>query len=421
MGDHLRSWRAIALAAGLLALASLGLPIRASAEDFSAIDRHARAAPPSAERSVRSLAQYLSDSAHNDRERARAVFTWIATNITYDLSCLKDPPSATSVLKERRAVCAGYAALFRALADAAGLQAVIIRGEAKGLAPGAARSSDGLFYHDWNAVKMDGRWMLVDCSWGAGRLNERGRFVARFDDHYFLAPPEMLVYDHLPQEAKWQLLEHPLSRQEFLRQAEVHPDFFDYDLRLVSHPQGYIEAVGPVTITIGAPPDVNLMASLLRNGVELPEGHTFAQRGPQGYQIRAILPKPGDYRLRVHARRSDSDDEHYLSVVDYHIHAVAGDNSTFPKLYLSFQERGCVIQEPLSGLLRAGRPVEFRLSAPDAEDVLVLCNRSATHLASHGEGVFAGTVTLEPGEAVVFARYPGETRHVGLLRYVVKR
>jgi hypothetical protein len=375
---------------------------------------------------VQSLADYLGGCGQTDREKARAIFSWVADNVVYDGSRLGERPDAGAVLKGRRAVCAGYAALFEALAEAAGLEAVIIYGEARGRGPEAARTPDGLFNHDWNAVKIEDEWGLVDCAWGAGRLDEGGRFTARFDGHYFLAPPEQFAYDHLPNDPKWQLLDRPRSRQDFLRQVEVHPAFFDCGLRLASHREGYVEVHGRVSITIDAPQDVNLMASLHRNGVELKEGHTFAQRGPTGYQIQAVFPKTGDYILRVHARRSGasvacgSEDQQYDCALEYRVHATESDASTFPKMYLSFQEERCVLEEPLSAVLRAGRPVGFRLVAPEAEEALVFCNGSAERLASEGGGVFSGTVTLEAGDAIVFARYPGANKHVALLGYVVK-
>jgi transglutaminase/protease-like cytokinesis protein 3 len=404
----------------LAALLAVSAALWADAGDYAAIDRHARAAPPEVERSVTALARYLTEPTQDDSSRARAIFTWIATNISYDVSRLGKMPDANSVVRDRRAVCAGYAVLFNALAEAAGLEAVIIYGEARGRGPAAARTSDGLFNHDWNAVKIGGEWRLVDCAWGAGQLDERGRFRPRFRDHYFLAPPELLIYDHLPKDQKWQLLPRPLSRQEFLRQVEVHPAFFDYQIRLLSHTQGRIEAGCRVSISLGAPPGVNLMASLHHGNIELAEGYTFAQRSEGGYQIQAVFPKAGNYVVKVHARRQDSEEQGYDCALEYRVHATAADASTFPKMYLSFQEENCLLGEPLSSTLPAHRPVRFSLTAPEAEEVLVFCDGSAARLAHQDNGAFSGSVTLEPGEAIVFAKYPGQTKHLALLKYRVE-
>ncbi|MFB3880770.1 MAG: transglutaminase domain-containing protein [Armatimonadota bacterium] len=410
-----RLWLAAAFSIALLGT------IAAADSDFTDVDRRALAAPRSAERSVSALAAYLSDCGRSDRDTARAIFTWTAYNVVYDTSLVGAKAEASSVLRQRRAVCAGYAVLFKALAEAAGLEAVVIYGEARGRGPAAARSRDGMYNHDWNAVKLDGEWRLVDCAWGAGHLDERGRFIQQFEDHYFLTPPEQFARDHFPNDSKWQLLDHPLSRRGFLRQADVRPAFFEYGLRLASHAEKYIEASSRLSVTIGAPREVNLMASLHRNGVELQEGYTFAQRKDDGYEIQTVFPKRGDYLLRVHARRAGSEDQSYDCAVEYRVHAGGAEASVFPKIFLSFQEGNCSLDRPLTGPLRAGKPVAFRLTAPGADDVLVLCNGSAKRLGAEGGGVFEATLTLDAGDAIVFARYPGQTSHLALLQYKVRR
>ncbi|HPS92175.1 MAG TPA: hypothetical protein PKV33_08465, partial [Methanothrix sp.] len=48
---------------------------------YEKIDLHALNAPTSAEATIGSLATYLIEPAKNDREKARAIFRWIAENI----------------------------------------------------------------------------------------------------------------------------------------------------------------------------------------------------------------------------------------------------------------------------------------------------------------------------------------------------
>ncbi len=396
-------------------------PVALCAEtDFAAIDAHARSAPPSVSRSIDSVAAYLTAPAQDDRERARALFTWIAVNVNYDSSLLGKPPDPEVVLEKRRAVCAGYAALFKALAEAAGLEAQIIHGYAKGTGPEAAIESDGLLTHDWNAVRIDGEWTLLDCTWGAGRLDEQYRFRKRFTEHYFLTSPEMLVYDHFPLDDKWQLLRAPISKGEFLARAWVQPAFFEHDLRLVSHGRSKIEADDSLAIVIGAPEDTLVLASMSQNGWGLEEGHTFAQRGPDGFVIRAAFPAPGNYVLRIFARRRNARTQEYESAVDYIVRAKRSTDRIFPKMYVSFQERGCYLTSPISGILKADAPVEFRVRIPGAEDVVVGVNGLARHLGRAGDGAFAGKVVVERGQAAVFGRFPGSKRYEGLLLYEVR-
>ncbi len=385
--------------------------------DYSSIDAHAKAAPDSAASSLITLSNYLTKDLRTDREKARALFRWITENITYDVSLFGKPPDPQQALKQRRAVCAGYASLFKALAETSGLTAVIIHGEAKGLGPKQAITSDGLLIHDWNAVKLDGVWYLLDCTWGAGRLDERFRFVPKFNEHYFLTPPEMLIYDHFPKEARWQLLPSPITRADFLKRVSVKSAFFENDLRLISHPYARITCDGRLTVEIGAPPETIVVGSVIRNGRDL-TARAFSQRERDGFSITASFPSKGSYLLRIFARKRDSQIEEYDLAAEYQIEAWASDQHVFPKMFLSFQERNCHLDRPLSGVLQAGSE-QFTLCAPGAEEVVVQVNQAVYHLIAEGD-YFSGVVNLEPGAVMVFARFPGNRKHEALLRYDVK-
>ncbi|MBN1458181.1 MAG: hypothetical protein JXA57_01505 [Armatimonadetes bacterium] len=386
---------------------------------YAAIDAHAEAAPPRATTSVQALADYLVKPTDTDREKARAIFTWIAKHIAYDISCYGEPPDAENVLTTRRAVCAGYAKLFAALADAAGLEAVIVHGDAKGTGPPAAIDADGLLNHDWNAVRIADQWHLIDCTWGAGYLDRYERFVREFRDHYFVTPPHLFAYDHLPSDDQWQLLHSPVTKTVFLAQARVQPAFFRYGLRFRSHTLGEIQAQGSLTVTLDAPADTILVAELYQYGAALDERQAFAQREADRFAIHVLLPTAGDYVLRVYARTRNSLDVEYDSAVEYEVHNTKAGTGRFPKMYGSFQERQCYLTGPLSGALPQGE-VDFSLRVPGAEDVRVVVNGLSRPLTRTSGDAFSGTVNVEPGIAVVYARFPGQTRYDGLLRYAVR-
>jgi len=411
--------RTIALLLVILLTASVAAA-STSSRDFAAIDAHARSAPESAARSIESVADYLTKSSRDDREKARAIFCWIAHNITYDISFLGKTPNPQTTLERRRAVCAGYAALFQALAEAAGLKAEIIHGSSKGPGPAAAIGPDGLLNHDWNAVQIDGTWGLVDCTWGAGRLDERGRFSKRYTDHYFLTPPELFAYDHFPDEPRWQLLDPPLPKETYLRRVKVQPAFFECGLRLLTHGEARIDAGSSLSVRLGAPAETLVVAALSQNGADLTDGYTFAQRAEGGFTIDVVFPAAGDYTLTVFARARGDAGSQYDSAIEYSVHARSGTDRVFPKMYASFQERDCHLEAPFDGVLHAGEAVEFRARVPGAEDVAVRVKGLAQHLSARGDDVFSGSVLPEQGQATLFARFPGRTKYEGLVQYQVR-
>lgn len=189
------------------------------------------ALPPEHETSIESVAAYLVQQEADPVQRVKALHDYVADRVAYDVPALRSgqfpPQDARSVFERRTAVCAGSAALLAALGEAAGVEIVVVVGD--------ARDSDGLFDgtgHAWNAINLEGRWYLADPTWDAGHV-EGDTFTKEYESMYFLTPPEVFVADHMPDDPKWQLLETPLSQGDFIRQPHLRPDFAALDLELV--------------------------------------------------------------------------------------------------------------------------------------------------------------------------------------------
>lgn len=191
-----------------------------SAQDYAHIDRYALNAPKSATVSIDKLAAYLSGSgspAQSDEERLRAIYAWITQNIAYadstDGSEIWSTPAdirrqrAESVLRNRTAVCLGYANLFRALAVEAGIPCEVVSGIVKKKDGGIARLG-----HAWPVAKVGRQWKLFDPTWGIPSATGMRGII---DNRYFMSPPEVFVLEHLPDDPVWQLLENPVSEQRF--------------------------------------------------------------------------------------------------------------------------------------------------------------------------------------------------------------
>jgi hypothetical protein len=200
------------------------------ADRFSIIDEHALRAGPEHERTIDSLASYLVEPALDDLEKTRAIYRWITDRIAYDvpnylagrttdIDC-----SPEAVLSTRRSICEGYASLFLAISKKAGLEAVKVIGYAKGYGNEPGTTIDRT-NHAWNAVKIAGRWYLLDSTWGAGGI-EKDHFKKRFEDYYFLVAPEHLIFSHFPEKNRWQLLEPTIPRETFENAPRVDRELF---------------------------------------------------------------------------------------------------------------------------------------------------------------------------------------------------
>jgi hypothetical protein len=127
----------------------------------------------------RGVAESVTDGM-SDRDKAWELDKWLASQAAYDYDALpavkglgfsstvdqrkevfaEFPYNQTAygVMVYGKGVCASYAQAYKALLDAAGVEAVVVVGETLEV-PGA---------HAWNKVKMDGNWLMVDPTWSDG-------------------------------------------------------------------------------------------------------------------------------------------------------------------------------------------------------------------------------------------------------------
>jgi len=326
--------------------------------------------------------------------------------------------SADQVLKKRISVCQGYAILFEELGKNAGLEVMTIPGFAKGYSyiPGG---NDNESNHAWNAVKIDGEWELVDATWGAGYIDESGKYTRRLENHYFMTEPEELIYTHLPEDKKWQLMRNPISKSNFLMLAGLKPSFFKYGLKIVSHRESIITTGKFVNVELQTPDDVSIIGSILKNDVELEKTMVFSQFRNGKYSINAIFPERGKYTLRIFAARGRQ--ETYDWVLDYTVvaSAGAGNNASFPLAYGDFRYRQAYLHSPMEGRLIPGKTYDFGIEVPGAEDVVLFLGEKHNRLERAGgsAGMFSGRIKAGWEEIRIGAKFPGNDMYEILLKY----
>lgn len=229
-------------------------PINAAEPDWTSFAGKEKLNAPTIEK----LADQLTADLNSDLDKAAVFYYWITHNVAYDMKvsnkALKKENSrqlytADQVEKmkeaqvqlafqKKRGICQNYARLFRRMAEAVGLEAEFVTGHSRANAMRPGSLGNG---HAWNAVKIDGKWGLVDATWGAGSIDDKGRFQQKFRPEYFLPTAASLAYSHLPDQDDWQLLGTPISKKEFLNQPATGPDFLHYGISALSHPKARIE------------------------------------------------------------------------------------------------------------------------------------------------------------------------------------
>ena len=121
--------------------------------------------------------------------------------------------------------------------------------------------------------------------------------------------------------------------------------------------------------------------------------------------------------MKAYAKRKD-DPGKYNSVLEYRINAASGGGDGFPVAFGKFSQTGAYLYEPLEGKLVAGSSYLFRIRAPGARNVSVVCGKEWTHLSSRGGDLFEGNATVSGDSVGVFGKFQGAGWD-GLVRYIV--
>ncbi|MWW26820.1 transglutaminase domain-containing protein [Algibacter lectus] len=218
-----------------------------SQSDFTKIDEYARSIIYNSDKP---LAKELTKNLKTDLEKVRSIFVWITDNIKYDVKRFRNPElyskskdSTTDIIKNtldtNMAVCGGYAKLFKSLCDDAGIECVYIVGLSRQYLE--SNEEKTVPDHAWNAVKINGKWFLLDTTWASGTVFGN-RFEKAFDEYWFLTNPKEFFYSHYPTEQKWTLLNEKYNREKFYDlPATISHNLFTQGITVINPENGTIK------------------------------------------------------------------------------------------------------------------------------------------------------------------------------------
>lgn len=214
-------------------------PWPATPEDLSFVD----------EASIETVGKSIAARESDPFRRVKLLHDWVVTRLRYDVPALtaakRPPQDAPSVFVARTGVCEGYARLMVALGKATGDDIMYLVGDVREESGEAAPVG-----HAWNAVQLKGQWYLIDATWD-DPVTKDGADVYRTD--YLFIPPSLAIFDHRPEQERWQLLAQPLGRGDFLRQPLARPSLAREGLTLVSPERSTVEVDGPLQLELSNP------------------------------------------------------------------------------------------------------------------------------------------------------------------------
>ena len=206
----------------LLIAASLFYPDKAlanSASKFITVDGHkeyykvpSTSKPKISEThySYKKVAAALTRDCTTDYEKICAINSWISRNIEYDTTY--SIRTADECFDKRKGVCQGYCELFYRIAEAAGVNVEIIVGISRSI---TGEMNSGR--HAWIfAYTRPFYGIFVDPTWDAGTVSNNEFKYSEVHGYWFNVDPEWMILNHFPDDESCQLLQQPLTKDEFL-------------------------------------------------------------------------------------------------------------------------------------------------------------------------------------------------------------
>ncbi|MBA4319559.1 MAG: hypothetical protein C0412_14250, partial [Flavobacterium sp.] len=207
------------------------------------------------------LVELVNKDFSRSDEKARAVFRWVTTNVSYDVALaesmnyvsknafsyktekereIKDKKFkldlVSSTMNTKKTVCHGYAALMEYLFLKLGLESTIVFGNLRA-DPSQIGEMPDVTNHAWNVVKIDNIWHFVDATLAAGFVSSKTNlFKFYFNDAYFFTNPERFFLNHYPTDEKWLFVAK--SKKDFAPLPVFFGGYFQYNYEIIKPESG---------------------------------------------------------------------------------------------------------------------------------------------------------------------------------------
>jgi len=247
----------------------LSTTLTIQSQSFKNVDDKVRSYPKNIV-SAEQLATQIEHDFSSDTDKVRALFVWLTTNITYDLEKfykgetkinfsyanqqdLQNKIDAvnihtvTETMKTKTAVCEGYAQTFKKVSELLKIPSLFITGYSKASINDIGKKPK-MEDHAWNAVRIDGKWHLIDATWGAG-VAENKKWKPIFNDFYFFTNPDEFLLTHLPTEIGLSFTDTKINVTDFYKTPMYSNAYFKNGLQLISPLEGKLTLASNTSIS----------------------------------------------------------------------------------------------------------------------------------------------------------------------------
>ncbi|CAF5109891.1 unnamed protein product [Rotaria sp. Silwood1] len=221
----------------------------------------------------------------------------------------------------------------------------------------------------------------MESTWGTGHLDSAGQFRRKLSSYYFLPRPNEMIYHHLPENEKWQLLRTPIKMAQYLQMPKLRPIYFDLQMELISpRNQAHVDLLpgkSYALILLRTPSDVQLMADLKLNNRKIDGSHYIMfDKRKKLYRCYFAPTETGKHTINFFAKRGDSDIGEYSSALDFKLDVKQKLKTivSFPKTWKNFFDLGLEVISPqnthLIKLIDGASHAQILIKAPEDVELL---------------------------------------------------
>jgi transglutaminase/protease-like cytokinesis protein 3 len=233
----------------LLILVNTHAIAQKSIEDFKVVDEYVKSLGTLDTLNMGTISYIVTKKFPDAKDKARAIFDWIAYNISFDCRGAKkngnEKNNAEDVLKFRKATASGYAALFQDMCSVVKIRCLTVDGYLKNNTEQFNEKPDE-FNHTWNVIQLGESpetWFYVDPTLGSGITDEKLTvFTKEYNDAYFFADKIIFNYQHLPDNKAWLLGPGTKSSSNFFSMPLVKNAAYEFSVTNFLPDNGYIKA-----------------------------------------------------------------------------------------------------------------------------------------------------------------------------------
>ena len=352
----------------------------------------------------------------NEESKAFLVYCWLAKNIKYYIGSMPDN-TPKGALQKRITQCSGYARLFKEVLKIFKIKSVLVHGIGRTYNLSLKPHREN---HEWNAIKLNGKYYLCEVTWGAGKV-ENNKFIKAYNTFYFCCPPELFINTHFPSKdlSQWMLLDKKITQEQFENLLYKDKFFFNYNFCDIQPNEGIVKLKNKNDIEIKFTNSNNVKQLRLSCKVfyeqKLSENISYIEKFDNHFIINLIFNKKGNYNVLYFATdKSGTVNSDLIARQQFSVMSDTKIIKQFPTVF-TFPDELHIIEPKYNNLPR-NKEITFHFTSNNIDEMGIVVDKKCTHLENK-DGSFIGKF-LVSGEEILVGKF--EKDNPGNLKVMMK-